>query len=115
MQLSDDADAGAALPVDWDKGLDANLVVPASPNHTRTDGAGGNGPGRESIRNRRLQRRLNKRDQVIEEIRQPEIDNSGLQVGHAVLERAAPGEHARVKFRVDALVAGIRIDTRGRR
>ena len=58
MQLRNDADVGAALPIDGDQGLDANLVIPARPDHTGTDGAGGYGSGRESIRHRRLERRL---------------------------------------------------------
>ena len=48
------------------------------------------------------------RDQVIEEIRQAEIDHGGFQIGQAVLQRATPDQHARIEFGVD--VAGVGID-----
>jgi hypothetical protein len=61
-----------------------------------------------------LQRRFYQRDQVIDEFRQAEIHHRGLQIRHAVLKRSAPVQHARAEFSVDSLIAGIRIDAKGR-
>ena len=108
MQLRNGADAVAALPVDWDHRLDGELIGISDINNAGIDGAGGHGAGREGIRHRRLQRCLDQRDQMIEEIRQAEIDHGGFQIGHAVLQRTAPVQNLRVEVSAD--IAGIGID-----
>jgi len=55
MQLSDDADAGAALPIDRYQGLNADLKISADPEDARINRAGRHCAGRKSVRNRRLQ------------------------------------------------------------
>src|ERR1700686_2765099 len=73
VQLRDRPDIGAALPVDRDQSLDGDLKCISDPDHPRIDSAGGHASRSKGIRHRRLQRRFNQRDQVIDEIRQAEI------------------------------------------
>src|SRR5437016_14314594 len=67
VQLRDHADIAAALAVDRDQRLDAELERVADPNDARIDGAGRRGSRCQRVRHRRLQGRLHQRDQVIDE------------------------------------------------
>ncbi len=114
MQLRDHPDIGAALPVDRDQRLDGDLKGASNPDDAGIDGARRHRSRGECVRHRRLHRCLNQRDQMIDELRQAEVDHRGLQIGHAVLNRSPPVQHARMELGVDGLIAGIRIDAEGR-
>ena len=92
---------GSALPVDRDHRFDGHLVGIADIDHAGIDGAGGYGAGGEGIRHRRLQRGFDQRNEVVDKIRQAEIDHRGFQIGHAVLQRGAPNQNARIEFGVE--------------
>jgi len=49
MQLGDNPNTRAALPIDGDQSLDANLKISANPEDARIDGAGGHCAGRKSV------------------------------------------------------------------
>src|SRR5262249_10547019 len=110
MQLRDHPDAGSALAVGRNDSLDSDLEVVAYPEHARIDGAGCLEIETHEVRDRSLQRSFDERDQVVEEIGQPEIVHCGLEVGHAVLQGAAPVEEARVGRVVDRNAAAVGID-----
>jgi hypothetical protein len=114
MQLRDNADIAAAFPVDRDQRLDAELKHITDPDHTGIDGAGGVGAGCKRVRHWRLQVRFHQRNEMVDEIRQAEIDYGRLQIGHAVLVRTAPVEHPRIEVGIYHLIAGVRIDTERR-
>src|SRR5258708_26478272 len=85
VQLRDHANVGPALPVDWNKGFDAELKGVSDPDEPGIDGPGRHGSRREGIRHRRLQCCFNQRDETDDEIRQPEDYYGGLQKRHSDL------------------------------
>src|SRR4029079_15117515 len=70
VKLTDDTNAGAALSVHRDLRLDRKLISLACVNATRIDGASRHGARRGCVRDGRLERCLNNRDQPIDEIGQ---------------------------------------------
>ena len=90
MQLPDDTDAGAALAIDRDHRFDGDLVRVGDVDKAGVDGPGGHRAGRSGVRDRRLHRCFDDRDQPVDEIGQTEIDHGGFQIGHAVLDRTRP-------------------------
>src|SRR6516162_4544018 len=114
VQLRNDADICSALPVDRYQRLNAELKLVADPKNTGADGAGRHPARGQRIRHRRLQVGLDQRDQVINELRQTQIDHGRLQIRHAVLNGPAPVQDARVKFGIGRQLARIWIDAEGR-
>ena len=86
--------AGAALAVDRYHRLQADLEIASDPDH-----AGVDRPGRhtvaEIVGDRRRELCLDDRNEMIDEVGELKILDLGFQVGHAVLQRAAVGEHLR--------------------
>src|SRR6516164_7410462 len=81
MQLRDHPDAGSTLAVDRDDSFDSDLEVVAHPEHARIDGAGClDVIETRKVGDRGLQRSFDERDQVVEEIWQPEIVHRGLEI-----------------------------------
>ena len=68
--------------------FDCNWKVFADIDQTGADRPRCYGAGRKRVRDGRLHRELDDRDQVIEEVWQSEIDHGRFQIGHAVLELA---------------------------
>src|SRR3954453_7453738 len=110
VQLRDDADISPALPVDWNKGFNADLEFVSNPDETRIDGAGRQCSRGEGIRHRGLEGCLDQRNEAIDEVRQAEINDRTPEIGHVVLNSSAPVQHAGMKFGVGRQIAAIRID-----
>lgn len=75
MQLRDHADIRPALPVDRNQGFDTHLKLVSNPKDTWIDRAGRQSSGREGVGDRSLHGRFDDRDQMIDKIRQSEIND----------------------------------------
>src|SRR5947209_2664114 len=73
VQLRDDADIRPALPVDWNKGFNADLEFVSSPDEAGIDGTCRQRARGERIRNGRLEGCFDQRNKTINKIRQAEI------------------------------------------
>lgn len=78
MELGDHADTGPALPIDGDERLDTELISVSDPENAGVDRAGRHRARCQRVGDRRLHRGLDQRDQMINDIRQPEIDDRRL-------------------------------------
>src|SRR6185437_10417550 len=96
MQLPDHADTRAALAVDRNDRFDTDLKRISDPDHAWIDGAGRDRAGVDRVCNRRLQRGLDDWNQVIDEVGQAEILHGGIEIRHAVLQRATPYQDVRI-------------------
>src|ERR1700730_5099266 len=75
MQLRNYPDPAPAVTIDRDDRFDADLKIIADPDHAGVDGASGPKGHAEIVGHRRLKLRFDDRDEVIDEVRQLEIDN----------------------------------------
>ena len=91
MQLSDHTHTAAALIVDGNESFDTDLEIISNPDHARTDESGRHEVIAKIVGDRGHQADFDDCDEVIDEVRQPEVDDVRVQVGQAVLQRAAVG------------------------
>src|SRR5450631_294849 len=113
VQLSENAHAGAAGTIDGDDRFEADLEIFADPDDARIDKSGGPDSGAVIVGDRRLELKLDDRNQMVEKTGQVKVDHVRPEVRHAVLKRPTVGE----KLRVQLLrrVPAIRIDRRSPR
>ena len=71
MELPKEADAGAAVVIDRNYGLKADLEIASDPDHARVDRAGRDKAIAKIVRDRSCKLCFDKRDQMIDQVRQP--------------------------------------------
>ena len=71
MELPEEADAGAAVAIDWNHCLEAHLEIAPDPDHARIDRAGRDKAVAEIVRDRSCKLCFDDRDQMIDQVRQP--------------------------------------------
>src|SRR5436189_259565 len=99
MQLRDEADIVTGARINGNDRFRADLEVLSRPDEARVNGSGGL-PALFAIK-RRLQGKLNKRNQVIERRAQADIFHLFLQIDKAVLQSEAVLQDVGVAFNVE--------------
>ena len=99
MQLADNADVVPARSIDRNDRLGAELKLVGHVDNAGIDRSSGALLAIE-IADLAFKAQLHDRNQTIDKLRQAEIAHARFEIGHAVLQRAAPRENLRIVYRL---------------